>query len=98
METNRDEQLWQLAKRRANFQRSLVSYFVINAFLWLIWWFTTNANNRSLSGHTPWPAWVMLGWGLGLVFQYFAAYGGSKQSLTDREYEKLKKDRENNPL
>lgn len=94
METNRDEELWILAKKRANFQRSLVSYFVINAFLWTIWWFTTS--HRSLRGHTPWPAWVMLGWGLGLVFQYFAAYGGSRKNLTDKEYEKLKKEKDNN--
>ena len=40
----------------------------------------------------------MLGWGLGLVFQYFAAYGGSKENLVDREYEKLKREREKNSL
>lgn len=93
METNRDKELWLLAKKRANFQRSLVSYFVINTFLWIIWWFTTD--NRGFSGHTPWPAWVMLAWGVGLVFQYLAAYGGSKQNLADKEYEKLKKEKEN---
>ena len=95
METNRDKELWLLAKKRANFQRSLVSYFVINTFLWILWWFTTD--NRGFSGQTPWPAWVMLGWGVGLVFQYMAAYGGSKQNLADKEYEKLKKEKENNP-
>lgn len=93
METKRDEELWRIAKKRASFQRSLVSYFVMNAFLWLVWWFTTD--NRRLSGHTPWPVWVMLGWGIGLVFQYFAAYGGSRQSLADKEYDKLKNEREN---
>ena len=91
MDTNRDEQLWKLAKQRADFQRSLVSYFVINTFLWIIWWFTSNTKNFH---GIPWPAWVMLGWGLGLVFQYLAAYGGSKQSLTDKEYEKLKKEKD----
>ena len=40
MEQQRDEQLWQTAKKRAGFQRSLVSYFVINGLLWFIWWFT----------------------------------------------------------
>lgn len=94
MDQNRDEQLWRIAKQRANFQRSLVSYFVINTFLWIIWWFTSNT--RNFHG-VPWPSWVMLGWGLGLVFQYFAAYGGSKESLTDKEYEKLKREREGNP-
>jgi hypothetical protein len=39
----------------------------------------------------------MLGWGLGLVFQYFAAYGGGRESLTNREYDRLKKEKENNP-
>ena len=91
----RDQELLKLARQRAHFQRSLVSYFVINAFLWTIWWFTTN--NRTLNGrHTPWPAWVMLGWGIGLVFQYLSAYGGSRQNLVDKEYEKLKKEREKN--
>lgn len=98
METNRDEELWKLAKKRANFQRSLASYFIVNAFLWLIWRFTTPYENRTLNGHTPWPAWVMLGWGLGLVFQYLAAYGGGKTNLTNKEYEKLKRERENNSL
>ncbi|HUS03502.1 MAG TPA: 2TM domain-containing protein [Chitinophagaceae bacterium] len=88
METNRDEELWRLAKKRAGFQRSLAFYFVINAFLWIVWWFTTD--NRGFSGHTPWPIWVMLGWVIALVFQYLSAYGGSKQSLTDKEYERLK--------
>ncbi|MDB5221851.1 MAG: hypothetical protein JWN83_518 [Chitinophagaceae bacterium] len=90
MDTNRDEQLWRIAKQRAGFQRGLVSYFVINAFLWIIWWFTSGRNSHGI----PWPAWAMLGWGLGLVFQYFAAYGGSKESLADKEYEKLKREKE----
>jgi len=44
---------------------------------------------------TNWPAWCMLGWGLGLVLQYLAAYRGSKESLADEEYEKLKRGKEN---
>ena len=95
METERDKQLWKVAKQRARFQRSLVSYFVISAFLWILWWFTDNTKNFH---GTPWPAWVMLGWGLGLVFQYFSAYGGGKENLADKEYEKLKKEREKNNL
>lgn len=88
MEQQRDEQLWQQAKKRAGFQRSLASYFVVNTFLWLIWWFTAgkNGDNRDL----PWPIWPMLGWGMGLLFQYLNAYGGSKNDLVEKEYEKLK--------
>ncbi|MEP6710810.1 MAG: 2TM domain-containing protein [Ferruginibacter sp.] len=88
MEEQRDEQLWKLAKKRADFQRSLASYFILNAFFWLIWWFTsgTHGYNRGL----PWPIWPMLGWGIGLLFQYLNAYGGAKTDLVEKEYEKLK--------
>jgi uncharacterized protein (DUF486 family) len=88
MEEQRDERLWQTAKKRANFQRSLVSYFVVNAFLWFIWWFT--AGRHDVDHNMPWPIWVMIGWGIGLIFQYLNAYGGSKKDLVDKEYEKLK--------
>lgn len=89
MEQERDERLWQLARKRAGFQRSLVSYFVVNAFLWALWWFT--AGRRGFNTGTPWPLWVMLGWGMGLIFQYLDAYGGSKKDLVEKEYDKLKK-------
>lgn len=88
MEEQRDEKLWQVAKKRASFQRSLASYFIVNAFLWAVWWFTSG-RKESHDG-LPWPAWVMLGWGIGLIFQYMNAYGGSKRDLVDKEYEKLK--------
>lgn len=88
MEEQRDEKLWQTAKKRAGFQRSLASYFIVNAFLWAVWWFTIG---RKTGFHgMPWPAWVMIGWGIGLVFQYLNAYGGSEKDLADKEYEKLK--------
>ncbi len=87
MEEQRDEKLWHIAKKRANFQRSLVTYFVVNAFLWFIWWFKSG---RHGDHDMPWPIWVMIGWGIGLIFQYMNAYGGSRKDLVDKEYEKLK--------
>jgi hypothetical protein len=89
MDEQRDEKLWQQAKKRADFQRSLVSYFIVNAFLWFIWWFTIGRRDHGHAG-IPWPAWVMIGWGIGLLFQYLNAYGGSRKDLIDKEYEKLK--------
>jgi hypothetical protein len=89
----RDEQLWKLAKKRADFKRSLLVYIVINAFLWAIWWFTDGQFSWSW-GNFPWPIWVMLGWGIGIVFQYFDAYGGNKEDLREREYRKLKEEQE----
>ena len=84
----RDEKLWLMAKKRASFQRSLVAYVVINAFLWIIWWFT--AGRHGINRGMPWPIWPMLGWGIGLIFHYMAAYGGSQTDLEEKEYEKLK--------
>jgi hypothetical protein len=36
----------------------------------------------------------MLGWGVGLGFQYFDAYNGSRQDIAEQEYERLKRDQE----
>lgn len=84
-----DEKLWRIARKRAAFKKNLFSYIVIVAFLWAIWWFTI--------GHRqgyPWPVWVMLGWGLGLGFQYFDAYTGSRQDLAVEEFKRLKNEEE----
>lgn len=88
MDEQRDEQLWQKARKRAGFQRSLVFYFVVNVFLWFIWWFT--AASKGYYRETPWLIWSVLGWGIGLLFQYLNAYGGAKKDLVEKEYEKLK--------
>ncbi len=88
----RDKELWRVAKKRANFQRSLGTYVVVIGLLWFIWWFT--AGRRGVNMGMPWPVWAMIGWGIGLVFQYMNAYGSSRKDLTEREYERLKqKDR-----
>jgi len=91
MDTNpsRDEKLWKTAKKRANFKRNLIAYLLINAFLWAIWWFSDGRYATGWGG-IPWPLWVMLGWGIGIAFQYFDAYGGTKEDMTEREYRKLK--------
>ena len=88
MQDVHNERLWRIARKRAGFKKSLFSYIIINIFLWSIWWFSSGRH----TGFTfiPWPLWVMLGWGIGLAFQYFDAYSGSGSSLTEQEYEKLK--------
>ncbi|HEY3252181.1 MAG TPA: 2TM domain-containing protein [Ignavibacteria bacterium] len=81
-----DEKLWKIAKRRAEFKRHLLIYIVINIFLWSIWLVT-----GLMRGHLsyPWPAWVTFGWGIGVLFNYIGAYTGFKDSLTEKEYQKL---------
>jgi hypothetical protein len=88
METNqnsttnqKDMSLWHTAKKRAGFKWSLLSYLVINSFFVALW----------LLGDKGyfWPIWCMLGWGVGLVFQYFKAYHKTGVFSIEKEYEKL---------
>ena len=93
---NKDEQLWRIAKKRAEFKKGLFAYLVVIPFLWGIWWLTLGKYlHGNIINVTTWPVYVMLGWGLGLSFQYFNAYGGGSHDMVEREYEKLKREREN---
>ena len=83
----RDEQLWKLAKKRAGFKKHLVTYVIVNIFLWAIWYFSPH-RDYYLSNF-PWPLWTTLGWGVGLAFNYAGAYL-SRQDQTEIEYQKLK--------
>jgi hypothetical protein len=82
----KDEQLWEIAKRRASFKASLASYFFVNSLLVAVWFFSSGYNSYF------WPIWPMLGWGFGLAFQYYAAYHGTKVFSAEEEYEKLKQE------
>jgi multidrug transporter EmrE-like cation transporter len=88
MEEQRDEKLWQIAKRRAAFQESLISFIVISCICWAVWYFT--AGRRGINTETPWPIWVMLGLGIGLVMKFLRAYKTDRDTIAEREYEKLK--------
>ncbi|MBK7305727.1 MAG: 2TM domain-containing protein [Chitinophagaceae bacterium] len=88
MEEQRDEKLWQIAKRRADFQDSLIGFAVISVICWAVWYFTSGRHTGFNS--TPWPLWAMLGLGIGLVFKFIKAYKTDKDTLAEREYEKLK--------
>jgi hypothetical protein len=83
----KDPQLWEIAQKRASFKSHLLTYVVINAFLWILWYFT--GGERPHNGW-PWPVWPMLGWGIGLFFHYASAYIFPKANSVEKEYEKLK--------
>lgn len=85
---NQDKELWRIAKKRAGFKRHASTYLVVNAFLWAIWLLT----DKNYTNGIPWPAWCTVGWGIGLAFSYFDAYQNS--GGVEREYEKLKRERE----
>ncbi len=88
---HRDEELWQVAKARVNFRWSLACYFIINAMLVAIWFFSKEGIK-----HHFWPIWSIMGWGVGIAFQYFHAYHGNKFISATEEYEKLKKQEDSN--
>ena len=89
-QNEKDAALWEIAKKRTNFKRSLVTYVIINIFLWCLWYFRVDNYAPSIN-NWPWPLWVTLGWGLGLAFQYSDAYISPKSISVQNEYEKLKK-------
>ncbi len=87
---HRDEILWQAAKRRVAFKGSLGAYTVVNLGLIAIWYATSGP------GTYFWPIWPMIGWGLGVTIQYIGAYHSHQLFSVENEYEKLKKERNNN--
>lgn len=56
-------------KKKAAFRTSLLAYVLVNAFLVGLWFFTSD------DGDHFWPIWVIGGWGIGLAFQAWDAYG-----------------------
>ena len=80
----KSEQLWKEAKARADFKNHFVVYIIINGGLWLLWLVTGGINSY------PWPVWPTIGWGIGLVANYFSVYHFSHSA--EREYEKLKRE------
>jgi hypothetical protein len=81
----KDPQLWYVARKRASFRGHLVSYILVNAFLWLLWIFSASNSYRGI----PWPLWSTFGWGIGLAFHYASAYLSTGERLAEKEYEKL---------
>jgi hypothetical protein len=56
-------------KRKQAFKEMVVAYVIVNALLIGVW---------AVSGAGYfWPVWVLGGWGIGLAFSGWAAYGQS---------------------
>lgn len=77
-----DEEIRKMAKARVDFRQHAVAYVVVNVFFAAVWWFT--------DGGFYWPIWVHLGWGIGLAFNAYHAYGSSGPGALAREEEKLR--------
>ena len=85
----KDPALWELAQKRASFKGHLVSYIIVNAFFWVLWYFTGQHVDHD-EMRFPWPIWPMLGWGIGLAFHFAGAYIFPKHNTVENEYQKLK--------
>lgn len=83
----KDPILWAIARKRASFKKHLATYIVVNAFLWVLWYWGERVGEDTES--IPWPAWSTLGWGLGIIFNYLDAYVNTKENAVEREYNKL---------
>lgn len=70
----RKQAIDRLKSKRA-FQQNVVAYVVVNLFLVGVWYFT--------DGGYFWPAWVMLGWGIGVVMHAWDVYG--RKPITESE-------------
>jgi hypothetical protein len=66
-------------KRKRQFQQQLLVYVVLNVFLWVIWAFTGLG--------FPWPIFVTVGWGIGLVTQGWMVYRGAAP-ITEAEIQR----------
>lgn len=91
MEVIKDEELWKIAKKRAAFKKHLITYVIVIGFLWALWYITAGRGADADDLYTAWPIWATLGWGIGLVFNYFSAYHDlNSSSAVQKEYDKLK--------
>ena len=84
----KDDILWHLAKKRAGFKKHLISYVIVNSFLWTVWF--ASGREYDQNDYLPWPVWVMLWWGVGLAFNYVNAYVVNTKDSIEKEYQKLK--------
>lgn len=94
MQTN-DNLLWETARCRASFKKSLFSYVVVSAFLWAVWLMSGThswppAHPGNYFWYMPWPAWVMFWWGIGLFCKFGKAYLFNAHTSVEEEYERLK--------
>lgn len=69
------------AELRYEFWWNLGIYAFVNAFLIAVWYYN--------GGGFFWPIFVIGGWGIGVVANYYVAYVQSGKSWVDREIEKI---------
>jgi len=74
------EQAIKAIKRKRDFKAHLVAYVIVNAFLVAVWYMTG-------AGYF-WPGWVMGGWGIGVAFNAWDAYGRHAGAISESEIQR----------
>lgn len=87
-----DTDLRKKARKRAEdmvgFYIHFTCYIAVNLFLFILWaW--TNMDD----GVFPWPVFTTLGWGIGIIFHFYAVFGGGRMQdkLAEEEYQRMKR-------
>ena len=73
------EQAMETLKKRRDLHTHAFAYLVINALVWGVWVII----GVSSDSWFPWPLWVTLGWGIGLVFNAWDVY--VRRPITETE-------------
>jgi hypothetical protein len=76
-----DKELRRSARERVEFKRHLLVYVIVIALLGII--------NLLTSRQFLWFLFPAGGWGIGIIFHFFSAYGRGELSV-EKEYQKLK--------
>lgn len=84
-----DEEIRELARARVGFRYHALAYVAVNAFLVALWWYTGRGAGLGGDDVPFWPMWPFLGWGLGLAFHGWGAYGRQLDAVA-REEETLR--------
>jgi hypothetical protein len=85
MDKVRDDKLWRIAKKRSAFKMLFMVYILMNGMLVGLWYFTTGPGSHF------WPIWPILGWGLGILYQFVDAYMGNTVFSEEKEFQRLKR-------
>ena len=87
-----EEEIYEVARKRvkakADFYKHLVIYVVVNVILVLIWAFAAGRGY-------PWFWWVIGGWGIGLLFNFFDVFvwqGRGDKAAIEKEVERIRRE------
>ncbi len=67
-------------KKRRDFWSHVVAYCIVNIFFTVIWYWN--------GGGYFWPGWILAGWGIGLAFNAWDAYGRGSRAITEDEIQR----------